>query len=233
MGKNIVLKIGGSVMYDAALNINVELFKKVKEWYSEAVQQYEKIIIVTGGGELSRNIQKKVSNDINNENSLHNIAMSVTQTNANMLVGYLEDPNIFLPKKIGDAYEYIINTQKCTLVSGGLKVGWSTDMDSAVFADIINENTVYKISDIDYIYDSDPKNGQGNAIKDLTWDGYFKLFNISEGENHTVNESIPIDVNCAQFCFRKEISFFICGGNSLMQKARIEDILKEGTLVHN
>lgn len=233
MGGNIVLKIGGSVMYDAGLNINVELFKKIKEWYSEAIQQYEKIIIITGGGELSRNIQKKVSGDINDANSLHSIAMSVTQTNANMLAGYLEDSNIFLPKKIGDAYEYIVHTPKCTLVSGGLKVGWSTDMDSAVFADIVDENIVYKISDIDYIYDSDPKNGGGNAIRDLTWGGYFKLFNISGGEEHTVNENIPIDVNCAQFCSRKNISFFVCGGNSLMQKARIEDVLKEGTLVHN
>ncbi|MDD4382218.1 MAG: hypothetical protein PHE21_02645 [Candidatus Dojkabacteria bacterium] len=233
MGKNIVLKVGGSVMYDSALNVNVELFKKIKGWYLRAINEYNKIIIVTGGGELSRNIQKKVEGDIDDENSLHNIAMSVTQTNANMLAGYLEDPNIFLPKKIGDAYEYLLHNEKCTLVSGGLKIGWSTDMDSAVFADMIDENIVYKISNVEYIYDKDPDIGVGNPIKEIKWLEYFKLFNIHDGQNHIANKSIPIDVNCAQFCSRKDISFFICGGSNLVQRPNIEDVLKEGTLVHN
>lgn len=233
MDKRIVLKIGGSVLYNTNLDINFDLLKKVKAWYDQGVKEYEKIVLVTGGGSLSRDMQKRIAGSIGGEEYLHNIAMSVTQTNAAMLQGYLNDSGTYIPKRLGDAYEFLVEEKNRTLISGGLKVGWSTDMDAAIFADMLDINIVYKISNIDYVYDSDPAtNPNAKVFKDLTWSEYFKLFNIMDGDNHNANGNIPIDVMCAQFCQNKGISFFIGGGQSLQQKPTIEEILKEGTLIH-
>lgn len=233
MSKKIVVKIGGSVLYDANLDINFSILKKFKDWYLQHSEEYEKIVIVTGGGMLSREIQKKVEASITDKESQHNIAMSITQTNAAIIQGYLEDSKSYIPKRLGDAYEFLSEEKNRTLISGGLKIGWSTDMDAAIFADMLDVDTVYKISNIDHVYDVDPRdNPNAKPFEDLTWIEYSGLFNITDGANHEANKNIPIDVACTQFCLKKGISFFICGGEALKEKSTVEEILQTGTLIH-
>lgn len=233
MSKRIVVKIGGSVLYDQDLNINFQVLRKFKDWYYTHSNEYDKIAIVTGGGALSRDLQKKIGVEIQEKGYLHNIAMSVTQTNAALIQGYLEDPDAYIPKRLGDAYEFMIEEKNRTLISGGLKVGWSSDMDAAIFADMIGVDMIYKISNIDHVYDCDPaQNPNARPLDDLTWIEYSGLFNITDGDSQEANKNIPIDVTCAQFCLKKNISFFICGGKALFEKPTVEEILKTGTLIH-
>ncbi|HPP19125.1 MAG TPA: hypothetical protein PLT51_04060, partial [Candidatus Dojkabacteria bacterium] len=152
MSRDIVLKVGGSILYDHLLNLNFELFKRLKEWYKENKKEYDHIVFVVGGGGLSRNMEQKVSETIHNVDSIHEISMSITQTNAVIFSSYLEDKDIFVPKTLGDAYEFLHKEGNGYMVSGGQKVGWSTDMDAAVFADALTLDRVFKVSNVDYIY---------------------------------------------------------------------------------
>ncbi len=233
MKKSIVLKVGGSILYDHLLNINFDLFRRVKKWYMEAKSEYDRIVLVTGGGGISRDMQQKVSENINKEEDIHDIAMSLTQTNATILASYIDDKEIFVPKRLGDAYEYLQSSTKAYMVSGGLKVGWSTDMDCAVFADILEIDKVYKVSNIDAIYDKDPKAFfDAKAIKDMTWQEYFKMFSIMPGQTHTPNSHIPVDTQCAMYSEKKNISFLVTGGKLLDEGKEIKEILNEGTFLH-
>ncbi|MGI6423193.1 MAG: hypothetical protein ACOX0X_01050 [Candidatus Dojkabacteria bacterium] len=233
MKNSIVLKVGGSILYDHLLNLNFELFKRIKKWYLKAKNEYETIVLVTGGGGISRNVQQKVSEVISEEDSLHSIAMSLTQTNATILASYLEDKEIFVPEKLGDAYEFLLSSGNKYMVSGGLKVGWSTDMDAAIFADVLNIDRVYKISNIDAIYDKDPKEFfEAKAIRDMKWKEYFKMFNILPGQTHKPNAHIPVDAHCAIYCEKKGLSYHITGGKLLEEIEEIKNILKEGTFLH-
>ena len=101
----LVLKVGGSIIYDQLLNINFDLFKRIKFWYYENKEKYDRIVLVTGGGGLSRSMQTRLAGNIGSEEYLHDIAMSLTQTNATILSSFLEDKDIYVPKKLGDAYE--------------------------------------------------------------------------------------------------------------------------------
>jgi uridylate kinase len=233
MKKSMVLKIGGSVIYDNSLNINKEFLDKLKDWYLRIKDDYLKLVIVVGGGSLSRDLQERIATSIGGEEYLHSIGMSVTHTNANILKAYIQDASIYVPQKLGDAYELLMAEERKTIVCGGLKVGWSTDMDAALFADILGESKIYKISNVDYIYDKDP-NLQEDAqpIKDMTWEKYFELFDIQEGSTHTPNNSIPIDISCAIFCKEKGLSLWIAGGKRIAQQPTFEDLLSDGTLVH-
>jgi uridylate kinase len=230
----LVLKVGGSIMYDQLLNINFDLFKRIKIWYYEQKKEYDKIVLVTGGGGLSRSMQEKIADNIGGENYLHSIAMSLTQTNATILASFLEDDEeICVPKTLGDAYEYLVQPHGQTMVSGGLKVGWSTDMDAAIFADILGADRIHKISNIDYVYDKDPKEFfDAKPIKDMTWKEYFKLFDIVKGEQHKPNYKMPLDVECVQYCSRKRLSFFITGGKVLEEEEDISKLLEIGTFIH-
>lgn len=233
MKRKIVLKIGGSTLYQNDMDVNFALLEKLKQWYHSAKDEYSRIVIVTGGGVLSRDLHKKIEGNIANEDALHSVAMSVTQTSAELVAGYLEDENIYTPKKLGDAYEYLLSDAPGALVSGGLRSGWSTDMDAAVFADIISLNRVHKISNIDYLYTKNPKEyPDAEIIKDITWQGYFNLFQIREDDEHEVNTNIPVDKECAKFARTKNISFFVCGGVNIENSVDLEEILAEGTLIH-
>lgn len=234
MKKDIVLKVGGSILYDHLLNINFDLFGRIKKWYTENKDEYDHIVLVTGGGGLSRNIESKVSESIKDTDGIHNVAMSITQTNASILAAFIKDKNIFVPKTLGDAYEYLQSNEKGNMISGGLKVGWSTDMDAAVFADALSLDRVYKVSNVDYIYDKDPKEYfEAKPFKDMTWKEYFKIFSILPNDEHVPNAHIPVDAKCSIFCEKKNISFQVTGGKFLYEIEKIKDILKEGTFIHN
>lgn len=233
MGNSVVIKIGGSVVYDNSLNVNQILLDKLKEWYFRKKDYYQNIVMVVGGGSLSRDLQEKISRYVGGQEYLHSIGMSVTQTNANLVKAYIGDPDIIIPRRLGEAYELLVDDNKSLIICGGLKVGWSTDMDAAVFADILGESRVTKISDVDYIYDKDPSEVENAvAIKDMTWGEYFKLFGIKEDSIHDPNENIPVDVECARFCKGKGISFWICGGEKITGADVLEDVMTEGTLIH-
>jgi uridylate kinase len=45
----IVVKLGGSLLYDDQLNLNRKVMDKVKEWYKRAVEQYDTVVMVVGG----------------------------------------------------------------------------------------------------------------------------------------------------------------------------------------
>jgi uridylate kinase len=234
MSKNIlVLKVGGSIMYDQLLNINFDLFKRLKIWYHENKDNYDRIVFVTGGGGLSRSVESRVAEHIGSQKYVHDIAMSLTQTNATILASYIEDDSVYVPKKLGDAYEYLMDEDGGNMISGGLKIGWSTDMDTAVFADVLGADRAYKISNIEYVYDKDPKEFfDAKPIKDLKWEEFFSLFEITQGEQHVPNKSMPLDVGCVQYCARKGISFMISGGRTLDEIESIEEVLKTGSFIH-
>lgn len=233
MDKQIVLKVGGSVIYTENLDVNFPVLRKLKLWYEKAVDEYSKIVIVTGGGQLSRMIQGKISANIKEENFLHQIGMSVTQISANIIAGYLNDKEIYIPRKLGDAYEYLNDEKEARMVSGGLKIGWSTDMDAVVYADIIRTDRVFKVSNIEYIYDEDPRvNPNASPIRDISWNEYMKLFHINNGDNHSPNSNIPIDPLCAQFANSKGIGIHVTGGGKIELVEDFGELLQGGSYVH-
>ena len=86
--RDIVLKIGGSILYQDNQDINFDLMGKIKSWYVGNREQYVKVVMVTGGGAMSRSLQQRMKGNIANEKALHTIAMSVTQTSAELLAGF-------------------------------------------------------------------------------------------------------------------------------------------------
>jgi uridylate kinase len=234
MKKEIVLKVGGSILYDHLLNINFDFFKKIKDWYWSVKDSYSHIVLVSGGGGLSREMEAKVSEYIKEKHYIHEIGMSITQTNAIILASYIGDDDIFVPETLGDAYEFLNSEKEGFMVSGGLKVGWSTDMDAAVFSDVLHTQRVYKISNVDFIYDKDPKEFfDARPIRDMKWEEYFNMFSVSPEKEHIPNAHIPVDAKCAVFCEKKNINFHVTGGKLLHEIDDIKGILNEGTFLHN
>jgi len=231
MKKGIVVKIGGSLLYKEDLELNLFFINKLRKWYLEAVKKYQPVVLVTGGGRLSRKVSGLVKDHIRKEQYRHSISMELTQTNAFILKGFINDNDIYCPETLGDAYEYLMSDVSKVMIAGGLRAGWSTDMDAAVFADIIGLKKVYKLSDIESLYTEDPKgNPNAKPIKEITWKKYRGMFGI-DNDNHKPDLHIPISAECSIFCENKRIGFFISGGENVYTEKKLDSLFESGTYI--
>jgi uridylate kinase len=232
---NIVLKIGGSLLYDEKLQLREGFLHKLKQWFETNKRTYNRIVIVVGGGRLSRFIGGQAVSFFYNATDIHGLAMQGTQLNAQVLKGLLSGPeeNIKTPEDLSTAMKYIADQKLKHIISGGVKEGWSTDMDAAIFTNLLGLKRFYKLSNIDHIYTADPKlDPKATPISEITWKGYAKMFGIVDGTTHAPNSNLPVDPVCTQFCLKKGISMFVSGGETLMEKANLESVFESGTYIH-
>lgn len=234
MQDKIILKLGGSLLYDLSLSLNLEFLNKFQAWFKEAKKDYSRIVIIVGGGKLSRHLVGQVIPFMSTENSQHRVGMAITNTNAEILRSLLGEDSIMVPKTLGQALEMVVDDGPKYVVTGGFKEGWSTDMDSVVLAHILGIKKVHKLSNIDHIYTADPsKDPTATIIKDITWEDYFRTFGLTAGNiTHRPGQNIPIGVLAARFASQKGISFFVSGGSTIDEQPSLSSVLESGTFVH-
>lgn len=234
MQSSIVMKIGGSLLYNDGLIINRRFLLLFAKWYEKAKLQYKDIILVIGGGKISRHVTNQLLEITPTTEALHAVGMEATRLNAEILKAVLNDEKIFVPQSLGGAMEHILTGEGGTIVTGGHKVGWSSDMDAAVFADILDLDMFYKISNVDSIYTGDPAvDPTATPIKDYTWMKYLTDFGIVPGVTKNVpGFSTPIGSYAAQFCTQKGISVRFTGGNVWENVTELDELLTQGTFVH-
>jgi uridylate kinase len=238
MGKDssFVLKVGGSLLYDEKLMLNKEFLFKLLKWYEKAKDKYDHIVITTGGGKISRHFTNQLKEVVPAEKGLHSVGMATTNLNALIIKAFLQDDDIYVPNTLGDALDRILTGDKNVIISGGHKVGWSTDMDAAVFADVLGDDKFHKLSNVDYIYTADPNTyPSAIPIKDMNWAEYMSNFGMEIGvTEHKPGQSLPIGAFATQFCAQKGISVHLGGGDNLLSDngVGLEESLIQGTLVH-
>lgn len=235
MSKSFVLKIGGSLIYDSEMRLNSSFFNKFVPWINEARSRYDHLVLIVGGGTMSRHLVEQVKPYAHNEKDLHRIGMEVTVTNAVILSSVIKEADVIVPKTLGEALEAVVGDKRQIIVTGGFKPGWSTDMDAAVMADIVDVDKVYKLSNIDSIYTKDPRNNpNARSIRDMSWREYFTQFGITmEGvPSDKPGLHVPIGTYASQFSARKGISFFVSGGDNIAKMNTLNEVFESGTFVH-
>jgi uridylate kinase len=227
----IVVKIGGSLLYDDDLNFNVPFLEEIVDWYNRQTQ-YDFVVFVVGGGKISRFVLNQVRDKINLEGPKHLVGMNMTQVNASIVFGMLNDTQASYFDSLEELYKAFEEPEIKGAVIGGVVEGWSTDMDAAAIANELGIDIVYKLTNIDYIYSADPsKDEYAKPYESMTWDEYIQLFKEQIGQKHEPGMNAPIDIQCATFCMENDIDFKISGGHLLTQGKKFEEILQSGTLV--
>ncbi len=222
-----VIKIGGSILYDDNLKLNVEFLKKIIHWF-ENQDDYVSVVFVIGGGKLSRFLLDQVKEDINSDSPKHRVGIKVSRVNAIMFFGLFNSSEVEYFESIPELCSNVTKGKKGALI-GGVMEGWSTDMVAASIASDLGVRVVNKISNIDYIYSADPyKQENAKPFETLTWKEYIKIFNNQIGYKHKPNMSAPIDIECSLFCKEKSIAFRVSGGDLNLD---IVKLLNSGTLV--
>ena len=158
--KRILLKVGGSLLFDSNLNIRKEIVDK----FAAILQKSSNIIgVVIGGGKLARTYINAARNLDANEALCDTFGIGISRLNAKLLITALGDKAF--PEPIENHEQARINALwNKILVAGGFMPGQSTTSVSFELAETLQATDVVILTDVDGIYSEDPHKNP-DAIK--------------------------------------------------------------------
>ena len=168
----IVVSVGGSCIVPDG--IDTDFLTRFKALILEKVEQGFSFAIITGGGKTCRRYQD-AANTVTplSQADLDWIGIHATRLNAqllrNIFVGYAHPEVIHNPTIDIDADEPVI-------IAAGWQPGCSTDYDAVLMAKNLGARRLVNLSNIDYVYDSDPKkNPKAKKIENISWAEFRKI----------------------------------------------------------
>ena len=215
MSKTFVISLGGSLIVpDSIDTIFLNRFFKL---IRKQVALGHKFILVCGGGKTARQYIQAL-NKISTSSSAEQLdwmGISATWVNAKLIQLALAD--LSYPEIISDPNQKVNFKQK-VLVAGGWKPGRSTDDDAVRLAKSYDSSTVINLSNVDYLYNSDPKKNR-NAVKieNISWKNYLDMV----GKKWDPGANFPFDPVAAQFARKHKKQVIIANGNNLPNLQRI------------
>ena len=206
--KLIVLSVGGSLIVPNG-GINIPFLQNLNACIREHVKKGRRFFLVAGGGQLSRiyrDAGKLVIGTLN-EDDLDWLGIHATRLNAHLLRTIFQD--IAHLRIIDDYKRKLEDWNEPIVIGAGWKPGWSTDYDAVVLARDYGAHLIINMSNIDHVYDGDPReSNEVKLISKTTWDEFIKLVpsKWSPGMN------VPFDPVAAQLAKKLDLTVVIANG---------------------
>ncbi len=205
----IIISIGGSLIVPNG-GLNSEFLRHLNVFIREQVDRGRKFFLVTGGGQTARHYieaGRTVIGNIKNED-LDWLGIHSTRLNAHLLRTIFQD--IAHPRIIENYEKPLKNWKEPVVIGAGWKPGWSTDYDAVILARDYKANVVINMSNIDWIYDKDPKTHKdARPIKKITWDEMRGLV----GQEWIPGANAPFDPVAAQLASDLKLTVILTNGN--------------------
>lgn len=156
----IIISLGGSLI--APNEIDVEFLKKFRDLIASYIRRDKRFVIVCGGGKTARKYQKAAFQ-----------IGGVSKKDLDWLGIYATKINTYLVKAIFLKY----NFKEKIFLTGGWKPGFSTDYGSVLLAKKFGAKRLVNLSNIDFVYDKDPKKFKNaKKIEYISWKEFRKFF---------------------------------------------------------
>lgn len=204
--KTIVLSLGGSLIVPD--KIDIKFLKNFKKTIEKYIKKDNRFVIYCGGGKVARDYQNAASKIIKlSNNDLDWIGTHVTRLNAHLIKTiFKKDSEEIVVKDPRKKVKF----NKKILVAGGWKPGWSTDYDAVLVAKKLKSSLVINMSNVDYVYDRDPKKFKNSKkIKSICW----KHFRKFTGNKWKPGLNLPFDPIAAKEAEKSRIKVAIIGNN--------------------
>lgn len=159
--KKVVLSVGGSLINPG--EIDVLFLKKLRSLVKSLRSQF---FLVCGGGKPARQYIRAASSLGVLKDGCDNVGIAATLLNAELVKEVVGSKAV---------YYRPVKTSKPVVVAGGFKVGGSTDVLAVLWAKKNGVNEVINCTNVDFVYDRDPKIKGAKAFKWLSWSGFLNL----------------------------------------------------------
>lgn len=208
--ETIVLSVGGSMVVPNG-GVDYKFLNKFNSFIRKHVKKGRRFFIVVGGGTTARHYRDagaKVIGEIRKED-LDWIGIHATRLNAHLLRTIFED--IAHPRIIENYERKLSNWKEPVVIGSGWKPGWSTDYDAVILARDYNAPLIINLSDIDCVYDKDPKKFKNaKRIEKTTWTEFLKIVGVewSPGIN------APFDPVASRLAQELKLTVIITNGSN-------------------
>ena len=184
--KTIIISLGGSIVAPDKIDIN--FLKNFKKLILRQVKLGKKFVIIVGGGKVCRNYQNAAQKVCKlSTEQLDWIGIHATHLNASLVREIFGDK---ANKEIVIDLENLPKFKKPIIVGAGTKPGWSTDYDAVFLAKKYKAKIVANLSNIDYVYDKDPKKFKdAKSLKNIFWQDFLKII----GKEWKAGMNAPFD----------------------------------------
>lgn len=170
--ERIVVSVGGSLIVPDS--IDTDFLKRFKALVLEKIEAGYAFAIIAGGGKTARRYQEAAGAVTPlSRRDLDWVGIHSTRLNAqllrNVFSGYAHPQIIKNPTED-------IESDKPVLIAAGWQPGCSTDYDAVLIAKNLGARRIVNLSNIDYVYGSDPKkNPCAKKIENISWAAFRDL----------------------------------------------------------
>jgi len=220
-GELFVISVGGSLINPG--QVDTVFLKDFRRMILGQIKKGRRFILITGGGKLCRDYQnalKKISNPTSKD--LDWMGIATTWMNADLvrlMLGRITHPAIIKDPNIK------VNFKEKVLIAGGWMPGRSTDDDAVRLAKAYGSTTIINLSNIDYVYDKDPKKFKNaKKILSVSW----KDFRVIVGNKWDPGKNAPFDPTAAKTAQKNGMRVIIANGKNLKN---LENILNGKSFV--
>jgi len=192
--ETIIISLGGSLVVPE--NVDIDFLKYFKKIILKNFKKFN-FVIVVGGGKTARNYLNALKEFGANSKNRDLMGISITKINAELV------KNIFAK-----------NIQKKIIFGGGTKPGWSTDYVSVLMAKKHKTKTIINLSNIDYVYEKNPKKfPDAKCFENISWKDFRKII----GTKWTPGLNVPFDPIASTIAEKQKMKVVVINGKKIKE----------------
>lgn len=208
----IVISLGGSLIVPNG-GIDITFLKKFNKFIRNQLKKNpnKQFFIVAGGGATARHYRDAGEEIVGHEltpEDLDWLGIHSSRLNAHLVKTIFRD---LAHPYILKHYEIIRKVSEPIIIAGGWKPGWSTDYCAAMVCEDYSVKTVLNMSNIEFVYDSDPRiNPNAKPIKKIKWADFRKIV----GDKWIPGMNLPFDPIASRKAQELGLNVVILKGNN-------------------
>jgi uridylate kinase len=211
-----VISVGGSIIAPAS-GIDIKFLKQFKTVIDKYTRKGHKFLIVCGGGDTARNYieaAKKIGGLTRDD--LDWLGIHATRLNAHLMRTIFR--NSAYHQVLKNPARRTAKWNQPVVIAAGWRPGWSTDYVATRFAKRLKASEVINLSNVKYVYDSDPrKNKNAKPLKEISWKNFRKIV----GNKWDPGLNLPFDPVASRLADQAGIRVVMASGKDIKNLEKI------------
>ncbi len=211
--ETIILSLGGSLIVPNS-GIDSQFLTNFSQFIrTQIAEKNRRFFIICGGGATARHYIEGGNNVVGATLTSEDkdwLGIHATRLNAHLVRTIFQDiANPVIIEHYDQNYD--INDHQL-IVCSGWKPGWSTDYCAVLIAQKYNGKTIINMSNIDKVYDKDPKKyPDAKPMDRVTWDYFVNLV----GDKWTPGLNTPFDPIATKLAKNLALNVIILNGKNI------------------